>query len=418
MGRAKEPLVFRSTFDEYVADTVVGEGGTGRVYRAQAKSGQAVAVKVLDPDRAASAERRRRFKNELLFGTRNQHPNVMTVIDHGPLRLKDKETAFFVMPLCARSLREDMKAGISRDAVLPTFSQVLNGVEAAHLQRVVHRDLKPENILLNADTKQWVVADFGVAHFAEEDLYSIVETRPDVRLANFQYAAPEQRIRGGRTDERSDLFALGLILNEMFTGSVPHGTGYKTIGSVAPDCAYLDDLVEAMLRHDPAERPTSVDAIKQQLIARRNEFVERQRLSHLRQIVVPVSELDDPIARDPIRIVGFDWERNVLKLVLSQPVTQDWVQLIQFGSYSRSSLLGKGPETFQFQANTASVGAEERQVQDIINHFKNWLGPAHQLYIDKKKRELREAEDRRRRAVEQEIEERERRRRVLSSVKI
>lgn len=159
----------------------------------------------------------------------------------------------------------------------------------------------------------------------------------DVRLANFQYAAPEQRVRGGRADERSDLYALGLILNEMFTGSVPHGTGYKAIGSVAPDCAYLDDLVEAMLRHDPAERPTSVDAIKQQLIARRNEFVERQRLSQLRQIVVPVSELDDPIARDPIRIVDFDWERNVLKLVLSQPVNPDWVQVIQFGPYGRSS---------------------------------------------------------------------------------
>jgi hypothetical protein len=131
-----------------------------------------------------------------------------------------------------------------------------------------------------------------------------------------------------------------------------------------------------------------------------------------------VSELDDPIARDPIRVVGLDWERNVLTLTLSQPVNSDWVQAIQFERYGRSSLLGKGPEAFRFQGNSATVGAEERQVQDVVNHFKNWLGPAHQIYVERKKKERREAQERQRRALEQEIQERERRARVLSGVKI
>jgi serine/threonine protein kinase len=414
----KKSIEFETTFGRYVASEIIGEGGTGKVYKAESDAGQNVAVKVLDPAKSLSAERRGRFKNELLFGTRNQHPNIVTVIDHGPLRVGSSIAPFYVMPLYDSSLRKAMRAGIAPATILTHFSQILDGVEAAHLQRVVHRDLKPENVLFDSGRKQWVIADFGVAEFAEEELYTVVDTKPGTRLANFQYAAPEQRVRGGRTDLRTDIFALGLILNEMFTGAVPLGTGYKTIAAVSPESAYLDELVEAMIRHDPNDRPPSIDAIKQLLIVRHNEFVERQCLSQLRQVVVPVSELDDPIARDPIRVVGLDWERNVLTLTLSQPVNSDWVQAIQFERYGRSSLLGKGPEAFRFQGNSATVGAEERQVQDVVNHFKNWLGPAHQIYVERKKKERREAQERQRRALEQEIQERERRARVLSGVKI
>jgi serine/threonine protein kinase len=243
----------------------------------------------------------------LLFGVRNQHPNIMTVVDHGVFKVAGSTTTpFFVMPLYASSLRDVLLKGMPLSAIVPTFSQILDGVEAAHLQQVIHRDLKPENILCDRHGTIWVVADFGVAEFAAEELYTLVETKPTTRLANFQYAAPEQRTRGGSTDARTDIFALGLLLNEMFTGAVPHGTAYKTIASVSAEHGYLDDLANSMIRHAAGDRPTSIDTIKQQLIAHQNEFVERQRLSKLQNTVVRVSDVDDPLAAEPVRVVGAD----------------------------------------------------------------------------------------------------------------
>ena len=89
-----------------------------------------------------------------------------------------------------------MKEGLKKDHILPLFSQLLNGVEAAHLRKVIHRDLKPENILYDPRGNRVIVADFGIAQFQEEELYTAVETKAEDRLANFQYAAPEQRKRG------------------------------------------------------------------------------------------------------------------------------------------------------------------------------------------------------------------------------
>ena len=101
-----------------------------------------------------------------------------------------------------------MDAQIAHDDVLPLFSDVLDGVEAAHFLKVIHRDLKPENLLVTMPSRRVVVADFGVAHFEEEDLYTAVETREAERLANFLYSAPEQRARGRDVDCRADVFAL------------------------------------------------------------------------------------------------------------------------------------------------------------------------------------------------------------------
>ena len=111
-----------------------------------------------------------RFKNELTFGERNQHKNVITVRDHGVDTTGPEPTPFYVMPFFEESLRALMDSGIKHEQVLPLFAQCLDGVEAAHLQGVVHRDLKPENILYDVGTNNVVVADFGVAEFAQEEL--------------------------------------------------------------------------------------------------------------------------------------------------------------------------------------------------------------------------------------------------------
>ena len=181
----KTPKVFETTFTTFAATDILGEGGSGRVYKAIDEAGTVFAVKVLDPSKT-NKEKLKQFKNELLFGQRNQHRNIITVVDHGTLKDTNRTSPFYVMPYYHTSLRSLLTARLDRNQVPRYFAQLLDGVEAAHLQGVVHRDLKPENVLYDRQTETLVVADFGVAHFQEEELYTVVETAPNTRLANFQ----------------------------------------------------------------------------------------------------------------------------------------------------------------------------------------------------------------------------------------
>ena len=80
---------------------------------------------------------------------------------------------------------------------------------------VVHRDLKPENILIDPERERLVIANLGIALFQQEEIYTALETRDITRPANLQYAAPEQRHRGRQVTRQTDIYTLGLILNEM-----------------------------------------------------------------------------------------------------------------------------------------------------------------------------------------------------------
>jgi len=95
-----------------------------------------------------------------------------------------------------------MDSGVSPSDVLTLFNDILDGVEAAHFQNVIHRDLKPENLLIKMPGRRVVVADFGVAHFEEEDLLTAVRTGVAERLANYRYSAPEQRTTARSADNR------------------------------------------------------------------------------------------------------------------------------------------------------------------------------------------------------------------------
>src|SRR5207247_10961512 len=100
-------------------------------------------------------------------------------------------------------------------------------------------------------------------------------------------------------------------------------------------------------------------------------FVSRQRLSELKQTVIPESEIDDPLIIDPIRLVAFDYNRGQLMLRFQLPVNTKWIwALHNMGSFQ--SVLGKQPERFSISVNTARIDAGENEVQQIINHFKNW----------------------------------------------
>jgi serine/threonine protein kinase len=410
-------LVFESSFNKFHDQGIIGEGGAGRIYKVKDESGKFFALKLLDPQKATS-DKIKRFKNEIHFCSMFQHPHIVSVVDHGLHISGNFSCLFYVMPLYSCSLRKLIDSHMSPDKILGYFDQILSGVEAAHYKKVVHRDIKPENILFDQKEDKLLIGDFGIAHVEEEDLFTAVVTKDTLRLANFQYAAPEQRIRGRSVDRRADIYALGQILNEMFTGMVPYGTNYKTIGSIHQDYAYLDQLVSDMICQSPDERPSSIEKVKTTLIGYGNIFVTRQRISKLENKVIPTSSIDDdPLILDPPRPVHFDWDGHHLTLFLSRPINQDWIRALHnMGSYS--SILGKDPEMFRFDGEKATIPARDNEVQAIINHFKVWIDRANEVYKNNIKRQKREAEDRARKELEREVELQKRREKVLKSTKI
>jgi serine/threonine protein kinase len=300
------------------------------------------------------------------------------------------------MPLYDSTLRKLIVAGTPVPGALELFSQVLDGVEAAHFQNVMHRDLKPENLLVRLAEKRVAVADFGIAHFEEEDLFTTVETRAADRLGNYAYSAPEQRTRGRAVDHRADIFALGLILNELFTGEVAQGTGYRTIASVAPDFAYLDPLVAKMIRQNPAERPGSIRDIKDELMLRGAEFVAHQRLDQATMTVVPTIASNDPLAGVDVAAGEFYYEPGMLRFRLLPPPPPKWFDTLQ-GLQAFSFIDGLAePRLVGRDGRGAFIQAGAHNVELIAGLVKQWVQSANSEYRKRLRHEAQEEERRQR----------------------
>lgn len=409
-------ISFDTAFHSYNKVKILGEGGSGTVYQVTDESGENYALKCLNPHRVTMLKRKR-FQNELFFCLRNPHRNIVKVLDFGTIALEGMNLPFYVMPYYPSTLRVLLRQGIAYSTALGLFSQMLDGVEAAHLQSIWHRDLKPENFLYDSNSGVLVVADFGIAHFAEEHLQTLIETKRNERLANFQYSAPEQRRPGQIVDQRADIYALGLILNEMFTGQVIQGTGYTTIGQVTPDYGYLDQIVESMLRQAPGDRPSSIDVIKQQLIMRGNEFVSQQKLSALRNSVVAVAEVDDPLVIDPPRVVGVDYRKGILYLQMNQRVSSDWTKIF-YAMHIRHAPMDMRKQDFQFEGEQAHIRVAEGEAQKAIDIFKKYLEQAEGEYRKHVEGVLRDEREKERRRLDMQIQEEEARTKVLSSVNL
>jgi len=362
-----------SATEVYTVDRSLGSGGAGEVYLVKDESGEAFAAKALRP--GLSKQKLKRFQNELMFGVKEDHPNLIKVLDFG--RTEDG-APFYIMPLANSTLREMMKAGIPDEQKMELFAGILDGIEAAHLKGVFHRDLKPENILYFESGRRLSVADFGIAHFEEEHLHTSVETLASERLANFEYAAPEQRRPGVEVDGRVDIFALGLILSELFTGEVPHGAGAKKVLERAPSFSYLDEVIEKMRQQDPARRPSSIREVKADLLARGNSFIEAQKIDQLRNTIVKDSEVTDPLVINPPTITDVRFTGNALQIKLSQPLANNWVSTFQ--SAPLGGLLGYGPEYHTFQRDTASIQVPENLAQQVLDQFKYYLQQVNELY--------------------------------------
>jgi serine/threonine protein kinase len=219
-----DPLIGRVINDRFRVVAQVARGGMGKVYRAeQAPLGREVALKILNPNYNGDQdpEFHKRFFLEASTCSKLTHPNTVTIFDYGRT---DDDVYFIAMELLEgrtlhRAIRDDGPFPPAR--ALHVARQIARSLREAHVMGVVHRDLKPANVYLvkHGDEVDFVkVLDFGlVKNVAEtgEDL-----TQTGLFMGSPKYMAPEQ-IRGEKTDARSDIYALGVILYEMLTGKVP-----------------------------------------------------------------------------------------------------------------------------------------------------------------------------------------------------
>ena len=274
--------VERVVDDKYRLERAIGTGGMGAVYEAtDLRLGRSVALKILLARNFGNPGALRRFEREAQAAARLRHPHIVTVHDYGTL---GNEGAYLVMELLAgTTLRSefDRVGSLHPPLAAEWFDQVLDGVAAAHAAGVIHRDLKPDNVIVTRTSQggdDLKILDFGLAKlsFGEPpDPESL--TVPGTVLGTLRYMSPEQ-LSGEPTDERTDVFSIGVLVAEALIGRHPFQapttaatvTGILQepfhIGGDARELKELDRVLQLCLAKGRDDRFATVSDLRRELI--------------------------------------------------------------------------------------------------------------------------------------------------------
>ena len=262
-------------FPGYRIVEVVRTGGQGAVYRAvQLRTEREVAIKVIRRTRFASRRERTRFEREVRILERLDHPGIVHIHEHGV----QPGYLYLVMDFVrGRRLDEHIAAGRhTLWELLDLFTRICDVVHAAHRAGVVHRDLKYGNVLIDGDDQAHVL-DFGLAKFNALDQAASRMTLTGQFVGSLPWAAPEQ-VQGlpGKTDTRTDVYTLGILLYHMLIGRFPYqvaGEASEVLANIleappTPPTAYRNDLDDELaaialkcLSKDPNARYENAGAL-------------------------------------------------------------------------------------------------------------------------------------------------------------
>jgi len=246
-------------FGRYQITAPLGEGGMAAVYKAyQPAMERSVAIKVLPRHMASSDEFVARFEREAKLLAQLQHPHILPVFDYG----ESDGYTYIVMPFVqSGTLADLMKKGhLSLNEIRRIMTQIGDALAYAHTRGMIHRDIKPSNVLID-ERGNCLLTDFGLARMAEA---SSNLTSSGAVMGTPAYMAPEQG-SGSSIDNRSDLYALGVIFYELTTGRVPYTAEtpiaivFKHISDPLPSARKinpdLDEAIELVLYKALAKNP-------------------------------------------------------------------------------------------------------------------------------------------------------------------
>ncbi|MCG8455021.1 MAG: serine/threonine protein kinase, partial [Holophagales bacterium] len=248
---------FPTRIGPYRIEKELGTGGMGTVYRAfHQVLARPVALKRVRPDSSHQRQLRERFVREARAAARLSHPNIVHIYDI----LEHEGEDWIVMELAEGvTLDQLVKEGpLAIDRGLTIARDVVLGLSAAHGRKIVHRDLKCENVVVGSSGHAKIL-DFGLAKV--QDLYDDADLSSEGRLLGTARAMSPEQIQGDQVDHRSDLFSLGTLLYEMFSGISPfqgpamvqtlmriHNHTQPALAATAPEIPQeLSDLVDRLL---------------------------------------------------------------------------------------------------------------------------------------------------------------------------
>jgi eukaryotic-like serine/threonine-protein kinase len=277
-GAAGDPLVGRLLDGRYRIGARVARGGMASVYEAtDTRLDRLVAVKVMHPGLGDDHEFAQRFVREARAAARLNHPHVVNVYDQGDDASDGTDTVFLVMEYVpGHTLRDVIRkeAPMAPARALALLEPVVSALAAAHRAGLVHRDVKPENVLIadEAHGGRVKVADFGLAKAVSADTQHTATG--GVLIGTVSYLAPELVV-DGRSDARADVYAAGVVLYELLTGTKPHEgespiqVAYRHVHHDVPMPSllepgvpdYVDALVARATSRDRGQRPADATVL-------------------------------------------------------------------------------------------------------------------------------------------------------------
>lgn len=380
----------------------LGEGGMGKVYLAEHEAiEKRIALKVLHREYSANPDVVERFKQEAISASRIKHPNVIDIFDFGQL---DDGSCFIAMELLEGQDLGDalqQRGVFSPEQAVQIALQICRALQTAHARGVVHRDMKPENVFLQTtpDGEQNVkIVDFGIAQLRKaEDTDAPAPgrrrlTKTGMIFGTPEYMAPEQA-RGQGIDHRSDIYATGIILYELVSGSVPfmgqsllEVLNHHVLSPVPPlrhkypqiqISAELEALIYQALEKRPEDRFESMKALAEALVQTpegaalgRHSLVSLTSLTDAPQTQVSPAPLDASTQihgspRGTTPIVG---AQTIPELPAGVP-QRSWTPLISVLGFALVGMIGfavwknlSGPSPEEKPASSDAPVAPERAV--------------------------------------------------------
>jgi serine/threonine protein kinase len=221
----------------YHIDSLIGEGGMGRVYLAEhINLKRKVALKVLNPEIAGIPEVRARFDNEAMVLASLDHQYIIRIHDYFKI---DKDLIIIMEFAEGIPLNRiiSLNGALKENICLTIFEKILEAFSYAHRKGIIHRDIKPSNIMIKNESKPKIL-DFGIAKITHSDMNL---TRTGTKIGSIYYMSPEQ-VLSKDIDYRSDIYSLGVTLYEMLSGNLPYDTDTDS------DYLIQDQIVRAQIK--------------------------------------------------------------------------------------------------------------------------------------------------------------------------